>query len=268
MAPENSEGTATDRPDGPSTGTKHPSGTVPERKVGGRTVLVTGGNRGIGLAIALDLRAAGYRVVVGCRGGRAPEELDAVALDVTDPGSVARAFDDAEGLFGGPVEVLVANAGITRDQLLLRMSDEDIDDVLQTNLAGVIRCARRASRGMIRLKRGRMIFISSVVGLYGSPGQVNYAASKSGLIGAARSIARELGGRRITANVVAPGFIETAMTAQLPQERRDLYLAAIPAGRFGSTAEVAAAVRFLASPEGEYVNGAVLPVDGGLGMGH
>ncbi len=234
----------------------------------GRSALVTGGNRGIGLAIALDLREAGYRVVVGCRSGQAPEGLDAVPLDVTDSASVTQAFDDAEKLLGGPVEVLVANAGITRDQLLLRMSDEELDEVLQTNLVGVIRCARRASRGMIRLKRGRMIFISSVVGLYGSPGQVNYAASKSGLVGAARSIARELGGRRVTANVVAPGFVETAMTEALPQERRDLYLATIPAGRFGNPAEVAAAVRFLASPEAAYVNGAVLPVDGGLGMGH
>ncbi len=202
----------------------------------GRTALVTGGNRGIGLSIALDLRAAGYRVVVGCRSGQAPEGLDAVALDVLDPASITAAFESAEALLGGPVEVLVANAGITRDQLLLRMSDDDLDAVIQTNLIGVIRCARRASRGMIRLKRGRMIFISSVVGLYGSPGQVNYAASKAGLVGAARSIARELGGRRITANVVAPGFVQTAMTEQLPQERQDLYRAAIPAGRFGTTA--------------------------------
>lgn len=230
--------------------------------------MVTGGNRGIGLSIALDLRAAGYRVVVGCRSGQAPEGLDAVALDVLDPASITAAFESAEALLGGPVEVLVANAGITRDQLLLRMSDDDLDAVIQTNLIGVIRCARRASRGMIRLKRGRMIFISSVVGLYGSPGQVNYAASKAGLVGAARSIARELGGRRITANVVAPGFVQTAMTEQLPQERQDLYRAAIPAGRFGTTAEVAAAVRFLASSEAGYINGAVLPVDGGLGMGH
>ncbi|MBK7723324.1 MAG: SDR family oxidoreductase [Austwickia sp.] len=234
----------------------------------GRTALVTGGNRGIGLAIATDLRAAGYRVVVGCRSGSAPEGLDAVPLEVQDPASIVAAFDAAEKLLGGPVEILVANAGITRDQLLLRMSDEDLDEVIATNLAGVIRCARRASRGMLRLKRGRMIFISSVVGLYGSPGQVNYAASKAGLVGVARSIARELGGRRITANVVAPGFIDTAMTADLPPERRDLYLASIPAARFGATAEVAAAVRFLASPEAGYVNGAVLPVDGGLGMGH
>lgn len=234
----------------------------------GRTALVTGGNRGIGLAIALDLREAGYRLVVGCRSGAAPDGLDAVRLDVRDSASVTQAFDDAERRLGGPVEVLVANAGVTRDQLLLRMSDEELDDVLQTNLVGAIRCARRASRSMIRLKRGRMIFVSSVVGLYGSPGQVNYAASKSGLIGAARSIARELGGRRITANVVAPGFIETAMTAELSPERQDLYRATIPAGRFGTTAEVAAAVRFLAAPEAAYVNGAVLPVDGGLGMGH
>ncbi len=245
-----------------------PPTAVPNAPPPGRTVLVTGGNRGIGLAIALDLREAGYRVVVGSRSGTAPQELDAVRLDVTDADSVNQAFDAAEKLLGGPVEILVANAGITRDQLVIRMSEEELDEVVQTNLLGAIRCARRASRGMIRLKRGRMIFISSVVGLYGSPGQVNYAASKSGLVGVARSLARELGGRRITANVVAPGFIDTEMTQQLPQERQDLYVAAIPAGRLGTADEVAAAVRFLASPEAGYVNGAVLPVDGGLGMGH
>lgn len=233
-----------------------------------RTAPVTGANRGIGLAIAQALAADGVRVVVGCRSGEAPDGLAAVPLDVTDTASVDAGFDAAEQLLGGPVEILVANAGITRDQLLLRLSDDDIDAVLQANLVGSIRCARRASRGMIRLKRGRLIFISSVVGLYGSPGQVNYAASKAGLVGVARSLTRELGGRGITANVVAPGFIETDMTAALPEDLQATYKGAIPAGRFGAVEEVAAAVRFLASDDASYVSGAVLPVDGGLGMGH
>lgn len=233
-----------------------------------RTALVTGGNRGIGLAIAHALRDAGDRVVVGCRSGQAPDGFEAVPLEVTDTASVDAAFADATELTGSQVEILVANAGITRDQLLMRMSDEEIDDVLETNLVGAIRCARRASKGMLRLKRGRLIFVSSVVGLYGSPGQVNYAASKSGLVGVARSISRELGGRGITANVVAPGFIETAMTDELSEDLKAQYKRAIPAGRFGNVAEVAATVRFLASPQAAYVTGAVIPVDGGLGMGH
>jgi 3-oxoacyl-[acyl-carrier protein] reductase len=162
----------------------------------------------------------------------------------------------------------VANAGITRDGLLMRMSDEDFDSVIDTNLAGAFRCARRASKGMIRLRRGRIVFISSVVGLYGSAGQANYSASKSALVGLARSISRELGGRGITANVVAPGFVETDMTAELPQDRKETYLAGIPAGRFAAPDEVAAVVRFIASPDAAYITGAVIPVDGGLGMGH
>ena len=233
-----------------------------------RTALVTGGNRGIGLAIAHALRDAGDRVVVGCRSGQAPDDFEAVPLEVTDSASVDAAFSAAAELTGNQVEVLVANAGVTRDQLLLRMSDDDLESVLDTNLVGAIRCARRASKGMLRLRRGRLIFISSVVGLYGGPGQTNYAASKAGLVGLARSITRELGGRGITANVVAPGFIETDMTAVLPEETRKTYQSAIPAGRFATTDEVAAAVRFLASDEAAYISGAVLPVDGGLGMGH
>jgi 3-oxoacyl-[acyl-carrier protein] reductase len=233
-----------------------------------RTVLVTGGNRGIGLAIARSFAEAGDKVAITHRSGDAPEGLVGVTCDVTDSASVDAAFTKAEELLGGPIEVLVANAGITKDGLLMRMSDEDFDAVIDTNLAGAFRCARRASKGMIRLRRGRIILISSVVGLYGGPGQANYSASKAGLVGLARSITRELGGRGITANVVAPGFIETDMTAVLPDETRKTYQSAIPAGRFATPEEVAAAVRFLASTEAAYISGAVIPVDGGLGMGH
>jgi len=232
-----------------------------------RSVLVTGGNRGIGLAIARALAADGDAVAVTHRSGDAPEGLFGVRCDVTDTASVDAAFAAVEE-HQGPVEVLVANAGVTRDQLLMRMSDDDFGAVLDTNLTGAFRCVRRASRGMIRLRRGRIVLISSVVGLYGSPGQVNYAASKAGLVGIARSVTRELGGRGITANVVAPGFIETDMTADLPDDTRAAYVKAIPAGRFAQADEVAAAVRFLASDAAGYVSGAVLPVDGGLGMGH
>jgi 3-oxoacyl-[acyl-carrier protein] reductase len=234
----------------------------------GRNVLVTGGNRGIGLAIARGLADAGHQVVITHRSGEPPEGLQGVTCEVTDTASVDAAFTAAEELLGGPVEVLVANAGVTRDQLLMRMSDEEYDTVVDTNLGGAFRCARRAVKGMIRLKRGRVIFISSVVGLYGSPGQTNYSASKSGLVGLARSISRELGGRGITANVVAPGFIETDMTAELPEDRKKAYQATIPAGRFAQPEEVAAAVRFLAGDDAAYITGAVIPVDGGLGMGH
>ena len=234
----------------------------------GRNVLVTGGNRGIGLCIAQAFADAGDNVVITHRSGEPPEGLRGVLCDVTDSSSVDAAFSAAEELLGGPVEVLVANAGITKDQLLMRMSDEEFDSVVDTNLAGAFRCARRASKGMIRLRRGRIVFISSVVGLYGSPGQTNYAASKSALVGLARSISRELGGRGITANVVAPGFIETDMTAALPEDRKKAYLASIPAGRFAQPEEVAAAVRFIAADDAAYITGAVIPVDGGLGMGH
>jgi 3-oxoacyl-[acyl-carrier protein] reductase len=234
----------------------------------GRNVLVTGGNRGIGLCIARAFADAGDQVVITHRSGEPPEGLQGVICDVTDTASVDAAFAKAEELLGGPVEVLVANAGITADQLLMRMSDEEFDSVIDTNLAGAFRCARRASKGMIRLRRGRMVFISSVVGLYGAPGQANYAASKSALVGLARSISRELGGRGITANVVAPGFIETDMTAELPEDRKKAYQSSIPAGRFAQPEEVAAAVRFIASDEAAYITGAVIPVDGGLGMGH
>ena len=234
----------------------------------GRNVLVTGGNRGIGLCIARAFADAGDNVVITHRSGEPPEGLRGVTCDVTDTASVDAAFTAAEELLGGPVEVLVANAGVTKDQLLMRMSDEEFDTVIDTNLAGAFRCARRASKGMIRLRRGRIVLISSVVGLYGSPGQANYAASKSALVGLARSITRELGGRGITANVVAPGFIETDMTAALPEDRKKQYLASIPAGRFAAPEEVAAAVRFVASDEAGYISGAVIPVDGGLGMGH
>ena len=232
-----------------------------------RSVLVTGGNRGIGQAIAERFLAAGDRVASFDRGGEPPAGALGVFGDVTSTADVDAAFAQVEEAHG-PVDVLVANAGITRDQLLMRMTDEEYEQVLDINLGGAFRCVRRASKGMIRLRRGRIVLISSVVALYGGTGQVNYSASKSGLIGIARSVTRELGGRGITANVVAPGFIDTAMTAALPQERQDAYRAAIPAGRFAQPDEVAGVVEFLASPAAAYISGAVIPVDGGLGMGH
>jgi len=230
-------------------------------------VLVSGGNRGIGLAICLALRGAGWLAIAGSRSGSAPQGLPSVQLDVSDPASIDTAFTRVEEAHG-PVLGLVANAGITRDTLLMRMSDEDLDEVLATNLAGSIRLARRSLRGMIKARRGRIVFISSVVGLMGSAGQVNYAAAKAGLVGAARSLAREVGSRGITVNVVAPGFVETDMTAELPAERREEILGAIPLGRYAQAAEVAGVVGFLLSDAGGYVTGAVVPVDGGLGMGH
>jgi 3-oxoacyl-[acyl-carrier protein] reductase len=233
----------------------------------GRSVLVTGGNRGIGLAIARAFAAAGDRVTVTHRSGDAPAGLTGVRCDVTDPESVDAAFGQVEEA-QGPVEVLVANAGVTRDQLIMRMSEEDFATVLATNLAGSWRVAKRASKGMLRLRRGRVVFISSVVGMLGSAGQSNYAASKAGLVGLARSLARELGSRGITYNVVAPGFVETDMTAQLPDDLRTTYQGQIPLGRFASAEEVAGVVRFLASDDAAYVTGALVPVDGGLGMGH
>lgn len=238
----------------------------------GRVVLVTGGNRGIGLAIAQAFVAAGDRVAITARSGELPEALAGtdvlvVAADVTDSASIDAAFERVESELG-PVEIAVANAGITRDTLLLRMSDEDIDAVIDTNLVGALRVARRAAKGMIRLRRGRLIFVSSVVGQTGSAGQANYAASKAGLVGVARSLARELGSRGITANVVAPGFVDTDMTAELAEDRRAEIVSSVPLGRYAAPAEVAGVVLFLASDAAGYVTGALVPVDGGLGMGH
>jgi 3-oxoacyl-[acyl-carrier protein] reductase len=233
----------------------------------GRSVLVTGGNRGIGLAIATAFAEAGDKVAVTYRSGEPPAGFLGVKCDVTDADQVTAAFERIEAE-QGPVEVLIANAGITRDTLLLRMSDEDWDAVIDTNLTGSFRVAKRAAKGMLRLRRGRIVFISSVVGLLGSPGQVNYAASKAGLVGMARSMARELGSRGITTNVVAPGFVETDMTAVLPEETQKQYLSQIPLGRFGLTEEIAKVVRWVSSEEAGYITGAVIPVDGGIGMGH
>jgi 3-oxoacyl-[acyl-carrier protein] reductase len=232
-----------------------------------RSVLVTGGNRGIGLAIARAFAEAGDRVAVTYRSGEPPAGLLGVTCDVTDSAAVDRAFDQAEEAHG-PVEVAVSNAGITRDTLILRMTEEDFAAVVETNLAGSFRVAKRAAKSMLRKRYGRMIFISSVVGLLGSPGQANYAASKAALIGLARSLARELGSRGITANVVAPGFVESDMTAALGEVRRAEILGSVPLGRYATPEEVAGVVRFLASDEAAYITGALIPVDGGLGMGH
>lgn len=228
---------------------------------------MTGGNRGIGRAIAEAFLAQGDLVAVTTRGGGAPEGALDVRCDVTDPAQVDAAFATIEEAHG-PVEILVANAGITKDTLVLRMSEDDWSSVIDTNLTGSFRLAKRAAKGMLRLRRGRIIFISSVVGLLGSAGQVNYAASKSGLVGMARSLARELGSRSITANVVSPGFIDTDMTAVLSDDQKQAIKTQVPLGRYGSTAEIASTVTWLASDGAAYVTGAVIPVDGGLGMGH
>jgi 3-oxoacyl-[acyl-carrier protein] reductase len=230
-------------------------------------VLVTGGNRGIGRAIATAFAAAGHRVAITSRTGSGPEGVLTVQADVTDAASLDAAFRVVEAELG-PVEVVVANAGITKDTLLLRMSEADFDDVVATNLGGAFRVVKRASKGMLRARFGRVILISSVVGMLGSAGQINYASSKSAMIGFARSLTRELGGRGITANVVAPGFIESDMTAALPEEQQQEYLGRIPVGRFGSGDDVAKAALWLASDDASYISGAIIPVDGGLGMGH
>lgn len=233
-----------------------------------RSVLVTGGNRGIGLAVAQRLAADGHKVAVTHRGSGAPDGLFGVKCDVTDMDSVDQAFAEVEA-HQGPVEVLVANAGIVDNTLVMRMSEEQFSRVIDANLTGAFRCAKRASRAMIRGKFGRLIFLGSVMGTFGGPGQVNYSASKAGLIGMARALTREIGNRNITANVVAPGFIDTDMTREeANEELKELVLKVIPARRVGDPKEVAAAISFLASDDASYINGAILPVDGGMGMGH
>ncbi|MEU3296667.1 beta-ketoacyl-ACP reductase [Streptomyces longwoodensis] len=232
-----------------------------------RSVLITGGNRGIGLAIARHLAEAGDRVAVTYRSGEPPEGLLAVRCDITDTTQVDGAFKEVEEQHG-PVEVLVANAGITKDQLLMRMNEDDFTSVVDTNLTGAFRVTKRASRGMLRAKQGRVVYISSAVALRGESGQANYAASKAGLVGFARSMARELGSRGITFNVVAPGLTETAMSEALSEEQLEDLKTQIPLGRLARPEEIAATVAFLASEQASYITGAVVPVDGGAGMGH
>lgn len=232
-----------------------------------RTVLITGGNRGIGYALAVEFIAQGHRVAVTARSGKGPEGALTVTADVTDGESLDKAFLEVETALG-PIEILIANAGITKDTLIMRMSDDDFDSVVETNLGGTFKVVKRAIKGMVKARFGRIILISSVVGLFGSAGQVNYSSSKSALVGMARSLTRELGSRGITANVVAPGFIETDMTAALPEEQQDQYRKSIPAGRFAQPSEVAKVCAWLASDDAGYISGAVIPVDGGLGMGH
>jgi 3-oxoacyl-[acyl-carrier protein] reductase len=237
-----------------------------------RSVLITGGNRGIGLAIARAFSDNGDKVAYTYRSGQPPEELDklgclAVRCDITDTEQVDAAYKEIEEKHG-PVEVLVANAGINKDQLLMRMSEEDFTSVIDTNLTGTFRVVKRANRAMLRAKKGRVVLISSVAGLFGSPGQANYAASKAGLVGFARSLARELGSRNITFNVVAPGFVESDMTDVLTEQQRENILSKVPLVRYAQPEEIASVVRFIASDEASYITGAVIPVDGGLGMGH
>jgi 3-oxoacyl-[acyl-carrier protein] reductase len=229
--------------------------------------LVTGGNRGIGLAIAHSLKAAGHDVVVTYRSGSAPDGFKSVQMDVTSTDSVDAGFTSIEEQWGTP-EVIVANAGITKDGLVMRMSDEDFKSVIDANLTGAFRVARRSTKGLLKLKRGRLIFVGSVVGSVGSAGQVNYSSSKAGLVGMARSFARELGSRGITSNVIAPGFVETDMTATLDEKRRIEIAGSVPLGRFCTAEEIADVVTFIASPQASYISGALIPVDGGLGMGH
>ena len=233
----------------------------------GRVVLITGGSRGIGLATARRFAALGDRVAITYNSSPPPDGFFAVKCDVTSTADVDAAFTAVEQHFG-PVEVLVSNAGMTKDMLILRMSETDFSDVVDANLTAAYRVAKRAAQGMLKARRGRMIFVSSVVGMLGSAGQANYSASKAGLIGLARSIARELGSRSITANVVAPGPVATDMLAALSEDRVASLTQAVPLGRLASPEEVAGTIAFLASPDAAYITGAVIPVDGGLGMGH
>jgi 3-oxoacyl-[acyl-carrier protein] reductase len=229
--------------------------------------LVTGGNRGIGLAVAQSLAQAGHDVVITYRSGLPPIGFKSVIMDVTSTESVDTAFSEIESQWGIP-EIIVANAGITKDGLVMRMSDEDFESVIDANLTGAFRVARRSTKGLLKLKKGRLIFVGSVVGAVGAAGQVNYAASKSGLVGMARSFARELGSRGITANVIAPGFVETDMTSTLDEKRRNEIAQQVPLARFCTAQEIADVVSFIASPQASYITGALIPVDGGLGMGH
>jgi 3-oxoacyl-[acyl-carrier protein] reductase len=233
----------------------------------GRVVLITGGSRGIGLATAQRFAALGDRVAVTFNSSPPPEGFFAVKCDVTSSADVDDAFKAVEQHYG-PVEILVSNAGMTKDMLLLRMSEDDFTEVIDANLTAAYRVAKRAAQGMLKARKGRIIFVSSVVGLLGSAGQANYSASKSGLVGLARSIARELGSRSITANVVAPGPVATDMLAALSEDRREALTTAVPLGRLASPDEIAGTITFLASADAAFITGAIIPVDGGLGMGH